>query len=157
MLAERLFGYQYAVEMHLPAGQRSIAWVKRLSNVVGALKNEVASLIGKKPAVTIKAKAVTSKHTKYSRPVGLKEKKLPPLVNVRYLYQPDELEGGTKRATDPIWSLKVHQIKNMWPNRVSLSYIICLTGLSAALFVKSCWLFHQTHSYRLHNIFMPVC
>jgi len=35
---------------------------------------------------------------------------------VKYLYQPGELEGGTKRATDPIWSLtiwslKVHQIK----------------------------------------------
>ena len=26
---------------------------------------------------------------------------------VRYLYQPGELEGGGKRATDPIWSLKV--------------------------------------------------
>ena len=30
---------------------------------------------------------------------------------MRYLYQPGELEGGTKRATDPIWSLKVHQIE----------------------------------------------
>ena len=40
----------------------------------------------------------------------MKEKKTT-LVNVRYLYQPGELEGGTKRATDPIWSLKVHQIE----------------------------------------------
>ena len=38
------------------------------------------------------------------------KKKLPPLINVRYLYQPGELEGGTKRATDPIWSLKVYQV-----------------------------------------------
>jgi len=30
---------------------------------------------------------------------------------VSYLYQPGELEGGTKRATDPIWSLIVHQIE----------------------------------------------
>ena len=30
--------------------------------------------------------------------------------NVRYLYQPGELEGGTKRATDSIWSLKVYQV-----------------------------------------------
>jgi len=30
---------------------------------------------------------------------------------VRYLYQPGELEDGIKRATDPIWSLKVHQIE----------------------------------------------
>ena len=111
-LAERLFGHQYAVEMLLPEGQRSTAWVKRLPDVVKALNNEVTSLTGKKPALPIKEKAVVSKpSTKYSRSVGMKEKKLPPLVNVRYLYQPGELEGGTKRATDPIWSLKVHQIE----------------------------------------------
>ena len=99
------------MEMLLPEGQRSTAWVKRLPDVVSALNNEVTSLIGKKPAVAIKEKAVTSKPaTKFSRPVGLNKKKIPPLVNVRYLYQPGELEGGTKRATDPIWSLKVHQI-----------------------------------------------
>ena len=115
MLAERLFGHQCAVEMLLPEGQRSTAWVKRLPDVVSALKNEVTSLIGKRPAVAIKGKAVSSKpSTKYSRPVGVKEKKLPPLVNVRYLYQPGELEGGTKRARDPIWSLKVYQtVKNV--------------------------------------------
>ena len=101
MLSEHLFGHQYAIEMLLPEGQRSTAWVKRLPDVVNALNNEVTSLIGKKPAVAIKEKAVTSKPwTKYSRPVGLNEKKNPSLVNVRYLYQPGELEGGTKRATD---------------------------------------------------------
>ena len=110
-LAERLFGHQYAVEMLLPEGKRSTEWVKRLPDVVGALKNEVTSLIDKKPAVAIKEKEVFSKpSTKYNRPVGVNEKKLPPLINVRYLYQPGELEGGTKRATDPIWSLKVYQI-----------------------------------------------
>ena len=108
-LAERLFGHQYAVEMLLPEGKRSTEWVKRLPDVVRALNNEVTSLIGKKPAVAIKEKSVSSLPTKYNRPVGLAEKKLPPLINVRYLYQPGELEGGTKRATDPIWSLKVHQ------------------------------------------------
>ena len=97
--------------MLLPEGLRSTAWVKRLPDVVRALNNEVTSLIGKKPAVAIKEKAVASKpSTTYSRPVGMKEKKNP-LVNVRYLYQPGELEGGTKRATDPIWSLNVHQIE----------------------------------------------
>ena len=49
-LAERLFGHQYAVEMLLPQGQRSTAWVKRLPEVVGALNNEVTSLIGKGPS-----------------------------------------------------------------------------------------------------------
>ena len=57
-LAERLFGHQYAVEMRLPEGQRSTAWVKRLPDVVSALNNEVTSLMGKKPAVAIKGKAV---------------------------------------------------------------------------------------------------
>ena len=75
-LAERLFGHQYAVEMLLPEGQRSTAWVKRFPDVVKALNNEVTSLIGKKPAVAIKEKAVASRpSTKYSRPVGMKEKK----------------------------------------------------------------------------------
>ena len=110
MLAERLFGHQYAVEMLLPEGKRSTEWVKRLPDVVKALNNEVTSLIGKKPTVAIKEKAVSSLPTKYNRPVGLAEKKLPPLINVRYLYQPGELEGGAKRATDPVWSLNVHQV-----------------------------------------------
>ena len=110
-IVERLFGHQYAVEMLLPEGKRSTEWVKRLPDVVNALNNEVTSLIGKKPAVAIKEKEVSSRpSTKYNRAVGLAEKKLPPLINVRYLYQPGELEGGTKRATDPIWSLKVYQV-----------------------------------------------
>jgi len=61
-LAERLFGHQYAVEMRLPDGQRSTAWVKRLPEVVSALNNEVTSLIDKKPAVAIKDKAVIRSH-----------------------------------------------------------------------------------------------
>ena len=111
-LAERLFGHQYGVEMRLPEGQRSTAWEKRLPQVVAALNNEVTSLTGKKPAVAIKEKYVSAKpSTTYSRPVGQREKKLPSLVNVRYLFQPGELEGGVKRATDPIWSLKVYSIE----------------------------------------------
>ena len=110
-LAERLFGHQYAVEMLLPEGKRSTEWVKRLPEVVNALNNEVTRLTGKIPAAAIKEKSVVAKpSTPYSRPVGVNEKKLPPLINVRYLYQPGELEGGTKRATDPIWSLKVYQV-----------------------------------------------
>ena len=49
-LAERLFGHQYAIEMRLPEGQRSTAWVKQPPEVVAALNNEVTSLTGKKPA-----------------------------------------------------------------------------------------------------------
>ena len=120
-LAERLFGHQYAVEM-LHAG-RSTVWVKRLPDVVNALNNEVTRLTGKEPASAIKEKNIVSKP--YSRPVGVNEKKLPPLINVRYLYQPGELEDGTKRATDPIWSLKVYQVvKNMTkPNEPVVYYL----------------------------------
>jgi len=78
-LAERLFGHQYAVEMLLSFGQRSAAWVKRLPDVVAALNNEVTHLSGKKLAMAIKAKVVSSKPpTPYSRPVGAKEKKFLP-------------------------------------------------------------------------------
>ena len=77
-LAERLFGYQYAVEMLTPE-KRSTAWVKRLPEVVAALNHEVTSLIGKKTAVAIKEKSVYSRpSTKYTRPVGKNEKSSPP-------------------------------------------------------------------------------
>ena len=44
-LAERLFGHQYAVEMRIPEGQRSSAWLKMLPEVVSALNNGVTRLI----------------------------------------------------------------------------------------------------------------
>jgi len=125
-LAERLFGHQYVVEMRLPEGQRSTEWVKRLPEVVSALNNEVTRLTGKKPAVAIKEKDLYSRpSTPYSRPVGEREKKLSSLVQVRYLYQPGELEGGVKRATDPIWSLKVYSIERSFtkPNQPVLYYL----------------------------------
>jgi len=125
-LAERLFGHQYAVEMLLPEGKRSTAWVKRLPEVISALNNEVASLIGKKPAVAIKEKSAYARpSTTYTRPVGKREKILPSLVQVRYLYQPGELEGGVKRATDPIWSLKVFGIERSFskPDQPVLYYL----------------------------------
>ena len=90
------------------------------------LNNEITRLTGKRTASAIKEKSVIAKpSTPYSRPVGVNEKKLPPLINVRYLYQPGELEGGTKRATDPIWSLKVYQVvKNMTkPNEPVVYYL----------------------------------
>ena len=86
-LAEHLFGHQHAVEMRLPSRQSSTACVARLPLVVSALNNEVTQLTGKKTAEAIKAKAVSAKpSTPYSRPVGLKEKKLPYFVSLRYLY-----------------------------------------------------------------------
>ena len=98
--------------MRLPEGQRSTTWVKRLPEVVATLNNEVASLTTQKPAVAIKGKNISAKpSTPYLRPVGEREKNLSSLVSVRYWYQPGELEGGVRRATGPIWSLKVYNIE----------------------------------------------
>ncbi|MCG8052642.1 MAG: DDE-type integrase/transposase/recombinase, partial [Candidatus Thiodiazotropha endolucinida] len=103
-LVEQLFGHQYAQEMRLTSGQRSTEWVKRLPAVVTALNGEVTRLTGKKPSEAIRARSVTQKPSSVvpGRPVGLEETKIPSGVAVRYLYQPGELEGGHRRATDPI-------------------------------------------------------
>ncbi|MCU7879579.1 MAG: DDE-type integrase/transposase/recombinase, partial [Candidatus Thiodiazotropha sp. (ex Lucinoma aequizonata)] len=111
-LAERLFGHQYAQEMRLPSGQRSTEWVARLPGVVAALNGEVTRLTGKKPSEAIRARSVAQKPSSVvpGRPVGLKEQKVPSGVGVRFLYQPGELEGGRRRATDPVWSLDVYRL-----------------------------------------------
>ena len=113
-LAERLFGRQHGVEMRLPEYKRSTEWVTRLPAVISALNKEVTRLTGQKPVDAIKKKTVPSKpSTPYLRPVGVNEKKLPSGLSVRYLYQPGELEGGLRRATDPIWSLNVYEIEKI--------------------------------------------
>ena len=117
-LAERLFGHQYAQEMLLAArgsSERSAEWVARLPAVVAALNDEATRLTGKKPSEAIKAGSVAQKpsSTVPGRSVGLREKKIPSDVLVRYLYAPGELEGGRRRATDPIWSLTIHTVRNV--------------------------------------------
>ena len=88
-LAERLFGYQYAKE--IDTKKRNREWVKRLPEVIKALNAETKKT---PPVVTRKA-----------------EEPICPNVNVRFLYQPRESEGGGKRrATDPIWSVDIHKI-----------------------------------------------
>ena len=42
----------------------------------------------------------------------MNEKKLPFNMNVHFLYQPGELEGGPKSATDLIWSLDVFKLQS---------------------------------------------
>ena len=113
-LAERLFEHQYAQEML--SEQRSSEWVARLPDVVAALNGEVTRLIGKRPSEAIRRKAVSARpaaapSAARHRPIGFKEQKLPLGVGVRYLYQPGELEGGRRRATDPTWSLTVHRVE----------------------------------------------
>ena len=107
-LAERLFEHQYAQEML--SEQRSSEWVVRLPAVVAALNGEVTRLIGKRPSDAIRKKAVSARPAAPARHRP-KEQKLPPGVGVRYLYQPGELEGGRRRATDPTWSLTVHRVE----------------------------------------------
>ena len=143
-LTEILFGHQYGVEMRLPEGQRSTEWVARLPAVVSALNNEVTRLTAKKPAKAIKEKTVSAKpSTPYLRPVGLNEKKFPSGVSVRYLYQPGELEGGCRRATDPILSLKVFNIERSItkPNEPVLYYLRDGPKRGYVLFARNCLLF----------------
>ena len=105
-LAERLFGYQYAVKMRdLVSKIRATAWVKRMPEMVSALNNEVTRLTGKKPAEAIKEKAVSSKpSTTHSRPVGLNEKKPPPPPsNKCQIFVPAWRIG--RGWQDPIWCL----------------------------------------------------
>ena len=86
----------------MKSSERNREWVKRLPEVVGALNNEVTRLTGRKPVDAIRDGVVDAKSaTRYSRPIGLKEKQLDYSVNMRYLYSDGELEGGKKRATDP--------------------------------------------------------
>ena len=101
--------------MRLPSGQRSTEWVARLPGVVAALNGEVTRLTGKKPSDAIKAKTLRRGTQKPSsvvpgRPIGLEEQKVSSGVGVRYLYQHGELEGGRRRATDPVWSLEVYRL-----------------------------------------------
>ena len=74
----------------------------------------------KGPFVEQKASAVIP-----GRSVGLEEQKLGPNVDVRSLYQPGELEGGRRRATDPTWSLNVYRIERTVtkPNEPVLYYL----------------------------------
>ena len=95
-MGERLFTFQYSQEVNFKGGKISTEWVKRLPEVVSALNSEVTRLTGKKPVVAIKDKSVDVKSsTTYSRPIGLKEKRLD-FSNVRYLFAAGELEGGQK-------------------------------------------------------------
>jgi len=123
-LGERLFSHQYAQEMVSDA--RSRVWVKRLPAVMKALNSGVIRITGKEPDKAISLKEVDIKPIDYKRPVGLKEKRLPPGVQVRYLLSPGEEEGGDKRrATDPFWSIEVYNLSRsvISPNQPVLYHL----------------------------------
>ena len=137
--------------MRLPSGERSTEWLKRLPSVVAALNGEVTRLTDKKPSDAIKAKTLTQKPSSVvpGRPLGLKEQKVPSGVGVRYLYQPGELEGGRRRATDPVVSLEVNRLRRSVtkPDEPVLFYLQDAMPHSEAFFEKSCSRRHPTHSY----------
>lgn len=91
--------------------KRSTTWAKRLSEVFAAVNNEVPWLSCKKAVAAVKDKAAAKPSTPFLRPLGVKEKKLPSSVNVRFLFHIGELKGGAKRPTDPIWYLNVFSIE----------------------------------------------
>ena len=51
------------------------------------------------------------------RPVSLREKRLESSKSVTYLYAAGELEGGQRRATVSVWSLKVFNIEKSLVNK----------------------------------------
>jgi len=61
-----------------------------------------ARLVAQKPPSTVPG-----------RTIGLDEPLLPHDALVRYLYAPGELEGGRRRATDRMWSLTTHTVRNV--------------------------------------------
>ena len=116
-LADRLFSYQYHKELEDPS-KSNREWVSRLQDVVSALNNEKARLIGMKPVDAIKQTLVKQG---FSQPVKDYEEKLLDVgTKVRYLYESGELEGQIyegkrrKRSTDPIWSVDVYKIKDRY-------------------------------------------
>ena len=127
-LADRLFSYQYHKEFEDPS-KSNREWVGRLQTVVSSLNDEKTRLIGMKPVDAIKQTLVKQG---FSQPIEGDNKKLLDVgTNVRYLYEPGELEGQIykgerrKRSTDPIWSVDVYKIKNRFikNNQPTLYYL----------------------------------
>jgi hypothetical protein len=125
-LAEKLFTVQYAQEILKEARQekdvRSREWVNNLQVVVKELNNTKTRLIKMTPEEAIKKDNVES--------VTVIDKNeqvidLGPHEKVRYLLEPGEIEGDTRRrATDPIWSLEMYDIEDVTKS-------LSLEGLSA--------------------------
>ena len=110
-LAERLFTVQYQKELKkfYTTGAENREWVEDLPTIIKELNNSHTRLIGMSP---VAAMAKTSVQALASKPLLTVEPPIATGATVRYLYRPGELYEGQerRRATDPIWSLSVHQI-----------------------------------------------
>src|SRR5260363_53193 len=110
-LAEKLFRLKDASDLLLPISKRSRAWIKNLYIIIDNLNNSVTRLIDMAPAKAIKMKQIISTSSKLCNgSMGLNESKLDYNTLVRYLLEPEELEGSFKRATDMNWSSQVYHI-----------------------------------------------
>ena len=69
-LGERLFTFQYSLEMNFKEVKRSTEWAKRLPEVILALNSEATRLTGKKPVDAIKEEVVDAKSSTTSWPEG---------------------------------------------------------------------------------------
>ena len=113
-LAERLFKQQYHEEFSLGPAGRSTKWVEALPEVVRDINDTSTRLLGKKPNEALLQLGIRAKP---ARPrVGPEPPRIEPFDKVRYLYDEGELEGGRRRATDPIWSLSVHHVSEYVDN-----------------------------------------
>ena len=82
------------------------------------MNNEIAN--GLKPVDAIKKKTLTNEKTnkKVKVDTNIFNKK------VRYLYSPGEVEGGDrKRATDPIWSTRIYEVKSILETNPPVYYL----------------------------------
>src|SRR5260364_250300 len=110
-LAEKLFRLQDASDLLLSISKRSRTWVRNLYIIIDNLNNSLTRLIGMAPAKAIKMKQIISSSSKLRNgPMGFDESKLSYNTLVRYLLEPGELEGGSKRSTDCNWSPQVYHI-----------------------------------------------
>ena len=108
IIGERIFSHQYAQEFWQ---DRSRVWVKELPQIIKTLNSSVTRLTGEKPIDAYLEKSVKIKTKNYPRDIGFNEERINMYEKVRYLLQPGELEGGSRRATDPIWSIKVYELE----------------------------------------------
>ena len=82
--------------------------------VIDELNSRVTRLTGHIPHEAILSPTVESNSSLPSKRDSTEpEKIISSTAVVRYLYLPGELEGGRRRATDPIWSLTAHRIDSI--------------------------------------------
>ena len=106
-------------------------------------------MTGKTPLEAIKLPEVKHLSSSKSRPESL----LPRGIKVRYLYQPGELEGGERRrATDPIWSLDLYEIRQVMGKDPIVYYLhdaIIVVHQNVDLSEKNYLLFQMILNFRL--------